>query len=580
MAERLIGDLLITFGNDAENCQARSTQPWTMVANLGAGRVYTTQPDEQWRGFPLTESEDEEWRIWLLGELFDQSQPLTQAIFQPEKLNGHFLLVGYEKLRKRVHVITSRLGTVHCYYADNGGIAAVGTFSPAAAQATGCSRLNLQAIVEFFTFGFFLGDKTHWQDVTILPAATDTVLDESGKIISQVPYWHWHYEPSASLTYDEAIDGFQDIFRSVLTKQIAQKRIALPLSGGLDSRSTLAELGEPGMGGAAQIFPFSYGYSKDSVETKIARQLGSKRGMPVRTWTIQPYLFDRIERVCAEVEGFQDLTICRQAYVVDELSKQADHIVAAHWGDVWLDDMGFLGQAMISDERLAAVITKKYAKNGSQVLQSLFLPNLPTDWQEKIMANVHTSLSGFDKINDLDFKIKAWKTSRWSFRWTLSSLRVFQAGMFPILPFYDNDLVDFFTQVPGEFLAGRKLQVDYLKRFAPDLARVKWQQFDANLYQYKGFTTWRLPRRAIQKLKRQFFPGPIVQRNWELQFLNPEGKAGLNQYLLEPGLKLHGLFSVQVLQQLLADFYRDPSAARGYAVSMLLTLSAWLEQYG
>ena len=576
----MIGDLLITFGVEAENCKARSVQPWSLVETFGALRLYRTLPGDRWHGFPLVEAEDEQWHVWLLGELYEETSILTQAVMNPEKLNGHFLLFGYEKSLKRMHVVTNRLGTVHGYYAMNGGKATIGTFSPAVAQASGKSNLNLQAISEFFSFGFFIGNSTHWQDVTILPAATHMILDENGRIFSQTPYWHWDYQPSASLTYDEAIKQFHDIFREVLTSQVNGKRIVLPLSGGLDSRSTLAELGETGFGGAKQMFPFSYGFSENSAETKIARQLGSRRGLNVKTWTVQPYLFDEIERISASVEGFQDITQCRQAYVVDELSQEADYVVAAHWGDVWLDDMGFSDQKMLSDETLTQIIINNYAKKGSEILLTLFAPNLDPEWKGLMKKNVQESLAGLQQIKDLDFKVKAWKTSQWSFRWTLSSLRMYQSGLFPLLPFYDNRLVDFFLKVPGEFVARRRLQIEYLKRYAPDLARVKWQPYDANLYHYKGFNTWLLPYRAVQKLRRRFSTQSVIQRNWEIQFLNPKGRNSLAKYLLEPGLKLQNLFSARDLEQFLGGFYRDPTASSGYAVSMLLTLSAWLEQYG
>jgi len=576
----MIGDLLITFGGEAEGCLSRTGKPWAPAAVYGAVHMYTTPPDELWHGFPLVEFEDANWRIWLLGELYEEAEPLPLALAQPEKLNGNYLLIGYEKEQERMHVVTNRLGTLHCYHALNGEKAALGTFSPAVAQAAGCSALDLQAVAEFFSFGFFLGSATHWQGVNLLPAATHTVLDEKGRLLSREPYWRWRYEPSDHLTYDETIDQFHELFRTVLTSQVSQKRIALPLSGGLDSRSTLAELGEVGLGGAAQIFPYSYGYSGNSVETKIARQLGEKRGMDVRTWIIQPYLFDQLERISASVEGFQDVTQCRQAYVVDELAQQAENVVAAHWGDVWLDDMGFLGQGMLPDEALAEILVKKYMKDGSDLLQSLFAANLTPGWKEAVNDKVRMSLSGLEEIRDLDFKVKAWKTSQWSFRWTVSSLRMFQAGLFPLLPFYDNRLIDFFMQVPGAFTAGRRLQIDYLKRFAPDLAKVKWQPYDADLFHYQAFNTWQLPRRAVRKLGRSLSGKPIIQRNWEAQFLNAQGQAGLAKYLLEPGLKLHTLISLRDVEQLLTDFYQNPTSSRGYAVSMLLTFSTWLEQYG
>ncbi|MCK9246556.1 MAG: hypothetical protein M0P11_06335 [Anaerolineaceae bacterium] len=576
----MIGDFLITFGGGSESPPARARQPWSLSATLGVACLYLTQSDDQWQGFPMLEAEDALWKAWLLGEFYEKAGSLSQWFEHPEKLNGHFLLVGYEKTRKQVHVITDRLGTIHVYHAKKGAKAALGTFSPAVAHTAGREFLDFQAMAEFFHFGFFLNDSTYWQEVRLMPGATHTIIDGTGQILSQSAYWHWHYQPVQGFTTNEAIDQFQGLFREVLCSQVKNKRIALPLSGGLDSRSTLAELGKDDLGGAAQIYLFSYGYTAGSVETTIARQLGNLRGMPVRTWDVQPYLFDQLERVCASVEGFQDITLCRQAYVIDELAANADFVVAAHWGDVWLDDMGFLGQKMLPDDRLSETIVNKYAKKGSEILLKLFSTNLPFDWEVAMAGKIQDKLTVLSGIDDLDFKVKAWKTSDWSFRWTLSSLRMFQAGLFPLLPFYDNRLVDFFLRVPGEMVVGRKLQIDYLKRYAPDLAKVNWQPYNANLYQYQNFNTWLLPHRAIQKLKRILFPQPITQRNWEVQFLNKQGRSGLKVYLLEHGLKLHQLFSVKDLQQLLNDFYQEPDASRGYAVSMLLTVSAWLEQYG
>ena len=76
------------------------------------------------------------------------------------------------------------------------------------------------------------------------------------------------------------------------------------------------------------------------METRIARQVANSRGLPFQAFTIKPYLFDHLDLVMASVEGFQDVTQCRQAAVMDEIARQADYLIAAHWGDVWLDDMG------------------------------------------------------------------------------------------------------------------------------------------------------------------------------------------------------------------------------------------------
>ena len=70
----------------------------------------------------------------------------------------------------------------------------------------------------------------------------------------------------------------------------------------------------------------------------------------------------------------------------------------------------------------------------------------------------------------------------------------------------------------------------------------------------------------------------VIERNWEVQFLNPAGQAGLDDWLLRPGRRLHDHVDVAAVRALLADFRRDPwGDKRSYAVNLLLTLSAWLD---
>ena len=157
---------------------------------------------------------------------------------------------------------------------------------------------------------------------------------------------------------------------------------------------------------------------------------------------------------------------------------------------------------------------------------------------------------------------------------------MFQPAAYPRLPFYDTRLMDLICTIPTEFIRGRRLQVEYLKRYAPDLARIPWQVYDANLYWYPYFNSLLIPKRAVKKLSRRLSGRPVIQRNWEVQFLSPGGREGLQAYLLEPGLKIHNHAPRKELNRLVDDLYADPSAGNGYAVSMLLTFSAWLEAYG
>jgi hypothetical protein len=151
-------------------------------------------------------------------------------------------------------------------------------------------------------------------------------------------------------------------------------------------------------------------------------------------------------------------------------------------------------------------------------------------------------------------------------------------GAIPRVPYYDIDLVSFFCTVPTEYVRDRQLQIDHLKRYAPDLARIRWQQTDTSLYRIAQRKWLSLPRRAYRRSKRTITGERPIQRNWEVQFLNLEGRRNLERWLLQPNLRLHEYVAPTDISNLLNDFYKSPQAGNGYTVSMLLTFSAWIEE--
>jgi hypothetical protein len=138
-------------------------------------------------------------------------------------------------------------------------------------------------------------------------------------------------------------------------------------------------------------------------------------------------------------------------------------------------------------------------------------------------------------------------------------------------------MADFLCTVPTEFVRGRKLQIDYLITFAEDLAKITWQDYDTNLLHYKYFNTLLVPKRAFKKFWRALTRRQIVERNWELQFLNERGRKELERRLLTRGQPVHDFVDPDTIRELIDSFYRAPFVEqRGYTISMLLTFSTWL----
>ena len=606
---RRVGDLVIGFRAGPPVAMRRRPEPWSPVATDSDWQLWEQPPGPGWKGYPLTEIQTAGWRIWLLGELYgwpgseaERAQSLAELVRgerAASTLNGHLLLWAWEEGPRRWHVWTNRFGTLHGYYAGPGPGAALGVGFQTVARLASRRQLDWPALAGFFGFGFFPDDRTHYTDVRILRPATHHVFGAQGNLLGARRYWEWRCAPDERRGDADTVAEFAGVFGAVMSELVEPltDRVALPLSGGLDSRCTVAALGaELPSGLANRLWSYSYGYVEDSVETRIARQVAAARGLPFNPFTIKPYLFGRLEEILSAMEGFQDLTQCRQAFVTEALGHRADAVIAAHWGDVWLDDLGLVGRWLPisrgagppgrqivagggdSDELVLAHTLGKLLKPGrAWLLTHLCAPRV--DAPENLLVDfVRTGLDRLRGLEDPEFRVKAFKTDRWSFRWTLASLRMLQGAAFPRLPFYDSRLADFFATVPSARLGGRRLQIAYLQRFAPDLARIEWQARGADLYHGPKRGPWALAGRAARKIRQRLAGVRTIERNWEVQFGGEQGRAGLARWLLRPGLRLHELVSPGNIAALLREFEARPMrAGRGYTVAMLLTFSAWLE---
>lgn len=580
-----LGDWLVTIGEDATSLPCRAPNArWQEVGRMDDWHWMMTNPSEEWQGSPVLPVQTAGWTAWLVGELFGAPDPaqlvvnVLEGITPADRLNGHFLLIGAHHRAGELHIWTDRHATLHAYMAMNGRRAAVGTFLPAV--AAGRRELDWEAITSFFGFGYFAADRTHFDGVHILRPATHYCLNGRGQLIGEERYWQWHHAPDNARSYDETLEEFASLFATVMGEMTDAGRVALPISGGLDSRSTVATIAA-GRSDLDRFWAYSYGYGHDSVENRIAAKVASARKLPYTSFVIQPYLFDRLAQVISSIEGFQDVTMARQVAITADIRRHADRIIAAHWGDVYLDDMGLASYppGSLNHDQLVDKTLAKFRKPYGELLNLLCRPNLGATKPENVLREfVSGEMKRLSDIAEPDFRVKAFKTEQWSARWTTASIRAFQAAVFPRLPFYDIRLSDFFTTVPTAFVAGRRLQIDYLKRYAPDLAAVTWQATGGNLYKAGRRDPWSLPVRAINKGRRKLSGRPVIERNWEVQFLNPEGRQGLEHWLLRPGLPVHEFISARRLAGLIDEFYASPHTdKRSYPIAMLLTFSAWLE---
>ena len=573
-----VGDLLVTFETDVPPRAGRPGASWRLAGQGETWRVWQSSPTAGWHGAPLTRVESDGRAAWLLGELYGTARPAADVAAvldgraSPNTLNGHFLLLAHDAPAGEWHVWTNRHASLHAYVASDGRRVALGTCFRAVAAAAARPDLDWEALTTFFGFGFCAADRTFLRDVGVLRPATHTRFDARGRLLAIERYWQWRREPDTTRSPADTLAEYAERFQAVMDDLLAGD-VVIPISGGLDSRSTVAAVN----GDTSRLWAFSYGYRPDSVETRIAARVAAARALPFAAFTIPPYLFDNLPRVIGSTEGFHDITLSRQASAVDAIARHGDFVIAAHWGDVYHDAMGVADATPPGD--MPAVADGKFRKTGSDwLLRHVAAPHLGGAPDELLRATLAGELRRIGPLDDPDFTLKALKVDQYGPRSVGAALRVYQSAAFPRLPFYDARLVDFFCTVPTAGVAGRRLQIAYLQQYAPDLARVPWQETERDLFSGRQSAPEQLIRRTVRKSRSIITGQHPIQRNWEVQFLGHDGRAGLHEWLLRPGRRLHDLVPIETVGELMAAFDHDPWAEkRSYTVSLLLTLSVWLD---
>lgn len=351
---------------------------------------------------------------------------------------ARFLLVFWDEQQQEWTVITDRLGAYHAYAVwRDGKIAAIGDDLVQLARTESKRELDWEGLATFLAFGFFLDDRTYYQDIRVLQPASVYRIARDGHLISHRRYWEWHHTVDESRSYDDTVEQYDALLKQAVGRCMDGRPI-LPISGGLDSRSLAYAMPD-----GPETQSYSYGYTPDSVETRIAAQIAASRGFTFDSHVIQPYLFARLPEITQILHGCQDVTQARQMSLNGWVSERADAVLTGLWGDVWCDQMG-LADGLPAGVAIVDQILRRFKKRGSDWLwDHVVVPSFPQHDTASgyLSGRIQEHLSNFE-FEDVDFQVKAYKTSQWAFRWSNASLRGFEPGGSPRIPYYDVDLID------------------------------------------------------------------------------------------------------------------------------------------
>jgi asparagine synthetase B (glutamine-hydrolysing) len=424
--------------------------------------------------------------------------------------------------------------------------------------------LDLEAIAFFAAAGFFPENNTFWKD------AKWDFIDFNKQV--------WVHEPK-DISLSQAVDEFATLFHQIIDEQTRDQKTILALSGGLDSRTLAVAMQQLGR----KPYTYSYRFDGSFEETKYGKEIASLMDWQFEELVIPPgYLWHEIEDAGTINGCYAEFTHARQVAVAEQLSQKGDIWLLGHWGDVLFDDMG-VNSAMPFENQVNELHKKVLKKGGKELASDLWQAwNLRGNFEEQLQARVE-KMHQIIHIQDANARIRAFKSLYWATRWTSTNLHYFNHYKPIALPYYDDRMCHFAMSMPEELLAGRKIQIEYIKKYSPAMARISWQaKAPYNLFDHsKHQTLSHLPYRVVNKAKLEFrdkiLGKKLIQRNWEIQFLGKENNIQLRKWLFE-NESLNRLVPKEITQKYYDLFQTGDQVYWSHAVSMLLTLSVFAKQ--
>ncbi|NHN26172.1 asparagine synthetase B family protein [Flavobacterium jejuense] len=435
-------------------------------------------------------------------------------------------------------------------------------------------KLHYEAICVFAATGFFLEDDTYYKEQKVLKPATSYSIEEN-RIVTEDAYFKWHYSP-VERPLEQIVQEFATLFETIIKEQVLDKTVILPLSGGLDSRTQAAALYHLGN----KVNSYSYEFQNGHNETHYSEKIAKACNFSFQKWQVTAgYLWDAIEDLAKINQCYSEFTHPRQMAFIDKYATMGDVFSLGHWGDVLFDDMQ-VADDLSNEEQVTILLKKVVKKGGLELANNLWKSwSLEGEFEDYLKNRIRVLLGEINITSNANAQIRAFKSLYWAPRWTSTNLSVFESVKPISLPYYDNRMCEFICTIPEKYLAGRQIQIEYLKLRMPALAKITWQDHRPfNLYHYKyNKFPYNFPYRVFDKLKRVVSNKKFIQRNWELQFLGKENEKELEKWLFENDC-FKELINEELLKGFYLDFNQKEAVYYSHAVSMLLTLSLFTKQ--
>jgi len=425
-------------------------------------------------------------------------------------------------------------------------------------------NINTEAICYWFMTGFFLDGR-------------DFQYNINNEQESMGTYDKWYYKPK-NISFEKTVTQFTKLFETLVREKTLSKKIILPLSGGLDSRTLAVALRNN-----KNVIAYSYEFEGGVSETKYAKMIADINGWDFHAYVIpKGYLWEKIDELSEINRCRTEFTHPRQMAVIKQISQLGEINLSGSMGDLLFET--FPNSKNFKFKNKLDLLRRLLVSPGGEEIAQDFWEHWKIQGSmdnkfNEVIKNLLTNVN----IRNTAGAIRAVKAMHYVKNWTNINMKVFSKYNAVYAPYQDEKMCEFVCGIPENYLSGRKIQIEYIKSKSPALAKVPWQQYDLDLYNYSQFNGIYFPRRVYRFVNRIisekiFRKNPLIQRNWELQFLGSQNKEQLQRFLFR-NENLYELVPEAIIKKYYDLFSNSDSVKYSHPITMLLTFSVWAKRF-
>ena len=216
---------------------------------------------------------------------------VAEGISLLPKINGQYAACVFDVREQTAYLISDRNGSRPVYYALSDGNLFFAPETKALFAAGVCKEINYTAFSDLFHFGCLFGYKTLFENTEQLPDASVLIYKEGSFNI--VSYWDYPFDEASYSEEKQSESKYREqkeLLKTVMTNSVDRQvrknwdKLLIPLSGGLDSRFTVA-LSKELIGERMDTFTMG---GTQSEEQKYGAQVAHTLGLPHCAFDTQP----------------------------------------------------------------------------------------------------------------------------------------------------------------------------------------------------------------------------------------------------------------------------------------------------